>query len=84
MYAVKAACTCDCFLFVPGTVAYDKLHTLLTYTRVVNDVKRLSPDAQTSCLEGFHATLNHWHPKMLAFSWLGTYCRYECMYMEEV
>ena len=33
---------------------------------------RLFPDAQTSCLKGFHATLNHWHP-----SWLGTYCRFE-------
>jgi hypothetical protein len=26
-------------------------------------------------LEGFHSTLNQWHPKMLCFSWLGTYCR---------
>ena len=26
-------------------------------------------NAQTSCLEG------NWHPKMMCFSWLGTYCR---------
>ncbi|KAK3742608.1 hypothetical protein QZH41_018324 [Actinostola sp. cb2023] len=45
-------------------------------TRILNDIKRLSSDAQTSCLEGFHATLNHFHPKMLCFSWLGTYCRH--------
>jgi hypothetical protein len=32
--------------------------------------------SKTSCLEGFHSTLNHWHPKMQHFSWLGTYCRY--------
>lgn len=43
---------------------------------LVNDIKKLSADAQTSCLEGFHSTLNHWHPKMVCFSWLGTFCRY--------
>lgn len=45
-------------------------------TSIQNDIKKLSPDAQTSSLEGFHSTLNQWHPKMLCFSWLGTYCRY--------
>ncbi|XP_067029941.1 uncharacterized protein [Acropora muricata] len=59
-----------------GTKAYDKLHKLLTSVRLVNDIKRMSPDAQTSCLEGFHSTLNHWHPKMVCFSWLGTFCRH--------
>lgn len=47
-----------------------------TYTRLVDDIKKLSPDAQTSCLGGFHSTLNHWHPKIVCFSWLGTFCRY--------
>lgn len=42
----------------------------------MNDIKKLSNDAQTSCLEGYHATLNFWHPKMICFSWMGTYCRY--------
>ena len=46
-------------------------------TKLLNDIKKLSPDAQTSSLEGFHATLNHWHPKMICFSWLGTYCRFK-------
>ncbi|XP_068697377.1 uncharacterized protein [Montipora foliosa] len=59
-----------------GTTAYDKLNSLLTGTRLVNDIKQLSGDAQTSCLQGLHATLNHWHPKMVCFSWLGTYCRW--------
>ncbi|XP_068734517.1 uncharacterized protein [Montipora capricornis] len=59
-----------------GTKAYDKLNSLLTNVRLVNDIKKLSPDSQTSCLEGFHSTLNHWHPKMVCFSWLGTYCRH--------
>lgn len=38
--------------------------------------KKLSNDAQTSCLEGYHATLNFWYPKMMCFSWMGTYCRH--------
>ena len=70
------------FFFLPlylnfsGTKAYDKITSILASTRLLGDIKKLSPDTQTSCLEGFHATLNHWHPKMLHFSWLGTFCRY--------
>jgi len=59
-----------------GTAAYDKLKSLLTSKLLLGDIKKLSPDAQTSCLEGFHATLNHWHPKMIGFSWLGSFCRH--------
>ena len=36
---------------------YDKLNNLLCNKTLLNDVKMLSIDAQTSCLEGFHATL---------------------------
>jgi len=61
--------------FNPGTNAYNKLHKLLMNTGLISDIKKLSPDAQTSCLEGFHSTLNHWHPKMDCFSWLGTFSR---------
>lgn len=59
-----------------GTAAYDKLKSILTSKLLLGDIKKLSPDAQTSCLEGFHATLNHWHPKMIGFSWCGTFCRH--------
>lgn len=65
----------ECIFFV-GTAAYDKLTSLLSSKLLLKDIGNLSPDAQTSCLEGFHATLNHWHPKMIGFSWLGTFCRY--------
>ena len=61
-----------CSLHIVGTKAYDKLNSLLTNVHLVNDIKKLSPDSQTSCLDGFHSTLNHWHPKMVCFSWLGT------------
>jgi len=70
-------CMCNsitCAFYFPfvGTAAYDKLKALLTKTRLLNDIKQMSPDAQTSCLEGFHATLNYWHPKLICFSWLGS------------
>ena len=65
----------QCILFL-GTAAYDKVTSLLSNKLMLKDIGNLSSDAQTSCLEGFHATLNHWHPKMIGFSWLGTFCRY--------
>ena len=70
----------ECILFV-GTAAFDKLTSLLTNKLPLKDIGNLSPDAQTSCLEGFHATLNHWHPKMIGFSWLGTLCRYHTSFI---
>ena len=62
-------------IIISGTCAYKQLNNILANTRILNNVKKLSPEAQTSCLEGFHSTLNHWHPKMIGFSWLGTYSR---------
>lgn len=59
-----------------GTLAFDCLNSLYT-TPLVYDIKKLSLKAQTSCLEGFHATLNYWHPKMIYYSWLGSTCRYK-------
>ena len=62
-----------------GTEAHEKLKGVLTNTRIVNYIRKLSPIDQTSCLEVFHATLNHWQPKMLVFSWMETHFRY-CTY----
>ena len=64
------------FLNYKGTPAYERLEKIVLKTSLLNDIKQLCPDAETSCLEGFHSTLNQWHPKMKCFSWLGTYCRY--------
>ncbi|XP_046856335.1 uncharacterized protein LOC124449458 [Xenia sp. Carnegie-2017] len=58
-----------------GTKSYQRLSSILLKKSVLKDVKKLSSEAQTSCLEGFNSTLNGWHPKMTHFSWLGTYCR---------
>lgn len=42
---------------------------------LLNDIKKLSPDAHVSCL-GFYATLNYWLPKMTCYIWLGTLSRH--------
>ncbi|KAL9982777.1 hypothetical protein ACROYT_G004880 [Oculina patagonica] len=59
-----------------GTLAYDKLSSLLFKTALLNDIKNLSPGTQTSCLEGVHATLNYWHPKLICYSLRGSFCRH--------
>ncbi|XP_028394430.1 uncharacterized protein LOC114518617 [Dendronephthya gigantea] len=59
-----------------GTKAYDKLQGILMKKIVLNDIEQLYPNAQTSALEGFRSTLIQWHPRMLCFSWFGTYCRH--------
>ncbi|XP_065066419.1 uncharacterized protein LOC135692259 isoform X2 [Rhopilema esculentum] len=59
-----------------GSPAYDKLLSICQNKRILEDISKLSPDAQTSSLEAFHALLNHWHPKMICFSWMGTMCRH--------
>ena len=64
------------YSYKPGTYAHERLCKIIQRTGLVNDIRRLSKEDQTSALEGFHSTLNQWHPKMLSFSWLGTYCRY--------
>jgi len=59
-----------------GSVAYEKLHSALTNANLMKGIKQASPLAQTSCLEGFHSVLNHFAPKMIAYSYVGMYCRY--------
>ena len=69
--------SCQCFLFFwkVGTKAHQRLSSILLKKTTLKDVAKLSTEAQTSCREGFHSTLNGWHPKMTHFSWLGTFCR---------
>ena len=61
-----------------GSVAY-----ALNNINLVKGIKQASPFAQTSCLEGFHSVLNHFSPKMIAFSYAGMYCGCEFLSLSD-
>ena len=58
------------------SLVYKKVNGTLTNKKVINGIKQASPAEQTSCLEGFHSTLNQFAPKMVAYSYVGMFCRY--------
>lgn len=62
---------------------HENLVEKLTKDRLESAIKNASPIAQTSALEGFHSVVNQFAPKMLAFSYLGMYTRYqiECKFI---
>ena len=57
-------------------MVYERLCEALTNKALIRGIKQASPLAQTSCLEGFHSVLNHFAPKMIAYSYADMYCRY--------
>ncbi|KAK3721677.1 hypothetical protein QZH41_013825, partial [Actinostola sp. cb2023] len=58
------------------SVVYDKLRKALTKPNLQKAIKKASPIAQTSCLEGLHSVLNQFAPKMIHYSFFGMYCRF--------
>lgn len=62
--------------FKPNTIEFEKLSKLLTNTRLVNDVKKLSPVQQTSSVEAFHSLVIQFAPKSAAFSFTGMMTRH--------
>jgi hypothetical protein len=61
--------------FQPQTIAFEKLSSLLTKTRLVNNVKKLSPLRQTSSVEAYHSLIIQFAPKSAAFSFKGKMIR---------
>ncbi|XP_024147228.1 uncharacterized protein LOC112158213 isoform X3 [Oryzias melastigma] len=59
----------------PCSTMMVKLEKLATTTYLIRDLKQLSNREQTSSLEAFHSLLNHYAPKMYAFSYEGQLCR---------
>ncbi|XP_033107349.1 uncharacterized protein LOC117109200 [Anneissia japonica] len=59
----------------PGSKACEKLCDLLENTRLRKDIQKLSPHAQTSGVESFHATILHFAPKLLGYSYNGMLSR---------
>jgi len=58
--------------FYVRSKASEKLNDMVTNTRLT-DMKKLSPTHQTSSLEAYHSVINHFAPKLLAFSYCGIY-----------
>ena len=53
-----------------------KVCELLNDTKFVNDLRRLSPEHQTSSLESYHSVIIHFAPKYAALSHYGMLSRY--------
>lgn len=64
------------FIISEHTV-YDKVKKALTSDSLKKGIMKASPSAQTDCLEGFHSVLNQFAPKIIAYSYLGMYCRWD-------
>ncbi|XP_077102145.1 uncharacterized protein LOC143753562 isoform X5 [Siphateles boraxobius] len=60
---------------VAGTQAFYKLQKVMTNTRILRDVTKLSPHHQTSSLESFHSVVLRFAPKNVVFPFLGMLCR---------
>ena len=61
-----------------GSKAYEKLSDVVLNNTLTKDIGKLSPHYQTSSLESYHSVVNHFAPKLMAFSHTGIYCRYPC------
>ena len=59
-----------------GSKASEKLDDVVINTRLLLDMKKLSPLYQTSSLKAYHSVVNHFAPKLLAFSDHGMHARY--------
>ena len=63
-------------LVYTGTQPYEKLSDIILSPHLHKALEKLSPVYQTSSLEAYHSVVNHFAPKLLAFSYTGIYCRY--------
>ncbi|XP_061193060.1 uncharacterized protein LOC133201277 [Saccostrea echinata] len=59
----------------PGSKLTEKFSDLVFSNQMKKDVPKLSPGSQTAALEGFHAVVNHFAPKMIGFSYHGMLSR---------
>ena len=69
-------CTCMHACIHLGSKACEKLYDIICNNKLLVDVQKLSPQQQTSSLESYHSVVNHFAPKLLAFSYIGMHCRY--------
>ena len=63
-------------LIFSDTPEHELLSDIVMDPKRLKDVGQLSPVGQTSCLESFHARINHYAPKMYHFSYESMETRY--------
>ena len=63
------------FILILENTVYEKVKKALSSDSLRKGIQQASPSAQTDCLEGFHSVLNQFAPKIIAYSYLGMYCR---------
>ncbi|KAH7943462.1 hypothetical protein HPB52_008745 [Rhipicephalus sanguineus] len=59
----------------PGTQAFDKLFSIITNKRLLEDIRQMSPHFQTFSVEFFDAIINRFAPKAYAYSFHGIFAR---------
>lgn len=63
------------FYWSTNSPPYERLEKELLNKSLMNGIKQISPVSQTSCLEWYHSGVNHFAPKMFAYTYPGMYCR---------
>ena len=58
------------YLFTAGSE-----NDIICNNRLLVDVQKLLAEKQTSSLESYHSVVNHFAPKLIAFSYIGMHCR---------
>lgn len=66
---------CSKFNLITGSKACEKLRDIVSSKYLIKDMRKLSSYYQTSSLESYHSVVNHFAPKLLAFSYTGIHCR---------
>ncbi|XP_029210526.2 uncharacterized protein LOC114974462 [Acropora millepora] len=56
--------------------AYERLCKVLTTNSLRKGIQQASPIDQTDRLEGFHSVVNQFAPKLIAYSYVGMFCRH--------
>ena len=81
MVCTRYACIVNYIIYaivitsIIGSKAFEQLSDVMSSKHLLADIKKLSPSKQTSSLESYHGVLHHFAPKLLAFSYVGMYCR---------
>ena len=57
-----------------GSKAFEQLSNVVSSKHLLADIKKLSPSRLVS-LESYRSVLNHFAPKLLAFSYVGMHCK---------